>query len=139
MEGVWIFGGIERTEKKKLFLVKVKDRKESTLLELIKKHVKPGSHIVTDGWRGYYNLSDEIEYKHSIVNHSIGFKNSENEHTNTIEGSWNGVKLNIPVRCRTYKKIDGHLFELIWRRINEKRLWEAFIKALIKNIHYFII
>jgi hypothetical protein len=33
------------------------------------------------------------------------------------------------------KKINDHLWEFIWRRKNNKNLWEGFINAL-KNIRY---
>ena len=47
----WIFGGICRRAKK-FFMVSISDRKEVTLLNVIRRHVMPGTLIQTDGWRG---------------------------------------------------------------------------------------
>lgn len=54
-KGVWVFGGCERTTKK-CFLVVVGDRKKETLQELIKKHIRPGTHIISDGWAAYADI-----------------------------------------------------------------------------------
>ena len=45
VEGVWVVGGIERTDERKAFIVPVQDRTKQTLLQVIRKHVKPGSII----------------------------------------------------------------------------------------------
>lgn len=36
-------------------------RDVETLINLIKKHVKPGSTIMTDCWKGYKNLTQACE------------------------------------------------------------------------------
>jgi transposase-like protein len=137
VEGVWVVGGIERTPEKKVFLTRVDSRNEKTLIEVIKKHVLPGSIIITDMWRGYFNLSTFTGYQnHLCVNHSMSFKDEiTGAHTNTIEGIWNGIKLNLKARNRTKEHINEHLFEYIWRKNNKDNLWGGFIDA-IKNIHY---
>lgn len=73
VDGAWIVGGVERTNERKVFLVEVTERSANTLTSIIMKHVKPGSIIHTDMWKGYSKLS-EINYKHFTVNHSKGFK-----------------------------------------------------------------
>lgn len=134
VEGVWVVGGVERTSERKVFLVEVISRNKETLLEIIKRHVLPGSIIYTDLWKGYSGLENE-GYEHFSVNHSIQFKvPGTNIHTNSIEGTWNGLKLQIRPRNRT-KEVEDHLWEFIWRRRNENGLWNAFINAL-KDIHY---
>jgi transposase-like protein len=52
----WVFGGIDRTTKK-CFLELVKDRKAGTLLPIIRKWIKPGSNIISDGWQGYNDIA----------------------------------------------------------------------------------
>ena len=44
-EEIWIFGGVERTLEKKMFLIHIKDRKSPTLMNEIKKHINIGSII----------------------------------------------------------------------------------------------
>jgi transposase-like protein len=136
VEGVWIVGGVERTTERRIFLVKVENRNTKTLTDIIEKHVLPGSIIITDCWKGYEKLDEKMDATHLTVNHSKSFKDNESgAHTNTIEGTWYGIKRNINPRSRTQETIDGHLFEFIWRRDNQNNLWDSFIDALA-NIHY---
>ncbi|KAJ8980947.1 hypothetical protein NQ317_001210, partial [Molorchus minor] len=58
LEGQWIFGRIEKGFSK-LFIVPVENRDASTLVPLIKKHILPGSTIMSDCWRSYRNLNKE--------------------------------------------------------------------------------
>lgn len=55
MEGVWVFGGVER-DTGKCFLEAVPDRTEKTLIGLIKKWIKPGTIIISDCWRAYSKI-----------------------------------------------------------------------------------
>ena len=71
---------------------------------------------------------------HETVDHSINFVDSvTGVHTNSIEGTWNGLKLSIRPRNRTIK-ISSHLMEFIWRRSNVYRPWEAFLEILSISI-----
>jgi transposase-like protein len=137
VEGVWIVAGVERTEQRRIFLIQVETRDATTLMTIIKKHVAPGSVIHTDLWKGYTALKENIDFEHKTVNHSKFYKDPETgTHTNTIEGTNNGLKLRIPVRSRVHKGIDEHLFEFIWRRKHEgEDLWTVFMNA-IRDIHY---
>ena len=131
VEGVWIFGGVEMTNERKVFLVNVPDRSEETLLRYIDAHIAPGSIIISDMWRGYLNIESKLLLRHYTVNHSIEFVNSNTgANTNMIEGTWSGVKRKIPVRKRTESAINLHLLEFVWRRKNVNNLWDGFINAL---------
>lgn len=136
VEGVWIFGGVEITQERKVFLVPVPDRNQNTLLQLIERHILPGSIIYSDMWKGYTNIESSLTMRHYTVNHSIEFVNSDTGiDTNTIEGTWSGVKRKIPVRKRTQSLIDLHLLEFVWRRKHKDNLWNGFIAAL-KDVSY---
>jgi transposase-like protein len=136
VEGVWVLGGVERTAEKKVFLVEVKDRKADLLKHVISKHVRPGSIIYSDLWKGYNRLCEDGTFEHMTVNHSKNFKNPiTGVHTNTIEGTWNGLKMQIKPRNRTKEHIDDHLWEFIWRKKNADNLWIGFINAL-REISY---
>lgn len=133
--GVWVLGGIERTPKKKVFLVEVPDRTAKTLLKFIKKYVKPGSIIHTDLFKSYARVNSELGFEHKTVNHSIHYVNPETGvHTNTIEGFWNGLKLSIKPRNRV-KNIKKTLREIIWRRKYAAILWPAYLDAL-RSVFY---
>ena len=45
VDGAWIFGGIERHNPERCFLVRVPDRSAATLIPLIKRYIKPGTRI----------------------------------------------------------------------------------------------
>jgi transposase-like protein len=135
VEGVWIVAGVERTQERKIFLVRVEDRTAETLLEVIRNHVAQGSKVITDRFRSYSRLSPELGFDHLTVNHSVTFKDPiTGANTNTIEGNNNALKIAIRVQNRT-KKIESHLSEFIWRRKKNNNLWGAFIEAL-REIHY---
>ena len=87
VEGVWVFGGVERGSMRS-FLVPVEKRDERTLLDLIKKWIHPNSTIISDCLSSYGKL-EELGYKHLTVNHSVNYKDPyTGAHTNTIESYW---------------------------------------------------
>ena len=94
-DGVWVFGGIER-DSKNCFLASVEDRSADTLISIIKKHVLPGTNIISDCWKAYSRLEEE-GYHHQTVNHSKEFVNKDTRaHTNTVESTWRAVKTSLP-------------------------------------------
>lgn len=130
IEGVWVFGGIERTKEKKCFVKVVHDRTAKTLHDIILKHVAPGSIIHTDLWKGYLGIT-ELGMIHKTVNHSENFVDpNTGVHTNTIEGLWNGIKIQISSRNRTKDAITNHLLEYIWRKKNHNDPWAGLLHAL---------
>lgn len=136
VEGIWVVGGVERTLERKIFIVPVENRNSETLQAIINTHVNPGSTIITDLWKGYNSISEYNEYEHLTVNHSKNFKDPvTGAHSNTIEGTWNGLKMRIKPRSRTKNNIENRLWEFIWRRQNKDKLWDAFIDAL-KTVYY---
>jgi len=136
IDGVWIIGGIERTEQKWCFLIKVQKRDEETIKDILDKYVEKGSIVHTDCWKGYLNI-DELGFEHKTVNHSENFVDPKTgAHTNTIEGLWNRIKLQIAPWNQNKDLIESHLFEFIWRKVNKNRLWEAFIEALRSTAYY---
>ena len=100
---------VEKTELRRIKLVVVNDRFKETLSNILKKNVSPDSIIYTDCWKGYNGLNKTFT-GHKIVNHSKGFKDEETGvHTNTIEGNWSGVKLQLSLRGRARDKINLYL------------------------------
>ena len=106
-----------------------------TLIDVLKRNILPGSIVYSDMWKGYAKLSDILEMQHKTVNHSKSFKDPiTGVHTNSIEGTWNGLKIRTPINAYKYDKIDVHISEFIWRRQNESNLWQAFIKTLSNTL-----
>ncbi|KCZ80642.1 hypothetical protein H312_01969, partial [Anncaliia algerae PRA339] len=127
VEGVWVVGGIERTEEKKSFYIEVENRSSESLQNVIETFVLPGSIIYTDCFRAYGPACLNLQLEHFTVNHKENFVDPQtNVHTNCIEGLNNGLKHLIRPRNRNKKNINGWLFYFIWRRRNKK----IFLKPL---------
>ena len=119
VDGVWIFGMVERTEERRIHLLAVDDRKASTLKKALVKRVDSESTIYSDCWKGYNSLIEQFS-EHLTVNHSENYKDPiTGVHTNTIEGNWCGIKINIPAKNRTRTRINLYLTRFMLLR-NEK-------------------
>ena len=119
VEGQWVFGGREKLDKSKVFMVPVDDRKAKTLLPIIKQWIKKGSIIHSDCWKSYSKLGSS-GYKHLTVNHSITFKDkTSGACTNGIECDWRYAKRSIPSSGVHKGYHQGYLAEFMWRRKNE--------------------
>ena len=118
VEGQWVFGGHEKYNKKQIFMIPVCNRKEATLIPIIKKWIKPGSIIHSDCWKAYSKLNS-LGYTHITVNHSKEFVNSESAAcTNSIESDWRHAKLQMPSYGTHIGDHAGYLAEFMWRRSN---------------------
>jgi transposase-like protein len=71
VKGQWVFGGVQRGSGR-TFLETVNDRSADTIIELIKKWIRPGTTVVTDCWATCRSLPDE-GFNHLRVHHSITF------------------------------------------------------------------
>ena len=121
VEGQWVFGGREKYDKGKIFMVPVPNRKQSTLIALIKKWIKPGSIIHSDCWKAYTKLS-KLGYTHVTVNHSKQFVDrSTAACTNSIESDWRHAKLHMPKYGTHLGQHAGYLAEFMWRRRNHDK------------------
>jgi transposase-like protein len=109
-----------------MFAEVVHQRDATTLLDVISRHVAADSIVFTDLWRGYAQLGALLNVEHRTVNHSEHFVNPDDgTHTNTTEGTWNGIKLKIAPRNRTRECMAEGLLEFIWRRKHASNLWNG--------------
>ena len=94
-EGEWLVGGID--EAGNVFGHRVPDRSRHTIIPLIRRFVKPGSIILTDGWASYVPLGlPGSGYRHKTVNHTINFVNPEDGTcTNRVERLWRDLDTHI--------------------------------------------
>ncbi len=111
-----VFGGIEQHGKQGAFFVVVEKRHTATLFPIIKKHIAPGSIIMSDCWKAYDCL-EQNGYHHLNVNHSKNFKDPvTGAHTNTIEGSWLYAKRSLPIYGWRKDLMTGYLASFVWGR-----------------------
>ena len=89
LSGSWVELKLQSTteEEQKCFYIGVPNHTVSMLNCVIKTHMKLGLHLITDCWKGYSCLS-VLRYRY--VGPVTGL------HTNTIEGTWNGITNPMP-------------------------------------------
>ena len=81
---------------------------KDTLHSEVKSHVKEGSNLFTDEWKGYSGLN--AEYIHQVINHAEKYVEG-NVHTNSIENFWSLLKRSIK---GTYVSVEPfHLFRYL--------------------------
>lgn len=137
-EGHWVFGAIERGSGKCVIHL-VHDRTAQTLEPLILQHVLPGSHIVSDGWRAYHNLSrlQNGIYQHSIVVHERHFVDPvyPEVHTNNIENLWMRAKRKLRRQFGTYRQLfPSYLREFEYRSlVNDDDIFSHYLTVLAEN------
>jgi transposase-like protein len=100
----------------------IPDAKRTTLQEKILEHVGWGSHIYTDQWVGYDNLSKTNHFVHKTVNHMVEHVKGS-VHTNGIENFWALLKRTLK---GTYVAVepfhlDAYVTEQVWRFNNSGR------------------
>ena len=132
MQEGWVFGGICRRTKRR-FVVRVPDRSEETLLPIIQAHIKPGTHIMSDEWKAYYNL-DKHGYIHQKINHSKRFVDEfdRNIHTQRIENSWRYLKATYPKNGTSESLRDGYIHEYLYRSIYAENIVDQFFADMRK-------
>lgn len=134
VEGKWIFGVIQVDSKElRLEICPNNKRDTETLLELIQKHILPGTTIFSDSWKAYEILQNK-GYNHLKVNHSIEFVCKETgANTQMIESQWRPLRLRLQRGGVQSNQLDYHLCEYLWQReVRLKNLdpFAEFIKAI---------
>lgn len=115
IEGQWVFGGVERGDRSKMFMVAVEDRSKETLIPIILQWVLPGTTVISDFWKSY-DVLPEHDYFHLKVNHSLHFKDPDTgAHTNHIECEWRHAKNSLPKYGIKKKYIASYLGAHLWR------------------------
>jgi transposase-like protein len=135
VKGEWVFGGREKNDKSKCFMLVVKNRDKETLIPLIPKYIAPGSIIRSDCWKSYECLP-QYGYVHETVNHSTHFKDPKTGcHTNGIEGDWQKVKrgVSMPRFGVVGQHLQSYLSVHTWRQKHRgKNLYIQFLRDVAK-------
>ena len=130
VEGVWVFGMVERTPERRIVLIPVDKRDKETLEKVIIKYVHRESIIYSDCWKAYNNLYFYFD-AHLNVNHSKNFVDPiTNVHTNTIEGNWSSIKDQVSITHRTKKHVEMYLIRYALKRNYGKNALKELIKDL---------
>lgn len=124
----WLFGGIQRSDKSKVFLAMVPDRTAETLLDVIQQRILPGTTIVSDCWRSYFHIGS-FGYTHLTVNHSVNFVDPlvPEAHTQNIECTWRWVKKRFLSTTKDQQKRITRLWEFIYRRVHQNELFSSIL------------
>lgn len=137
----WLLGIIE-AKTGRMHIEIVPNRKSKTIKKIFEKHIYAGTLIITDGYPSYPKAIKDNFCIHEIVNHSIGFKNENNYHTNNIENLWSQLKYEEKKRNGIKQcYIKKYLEEFIWRFFYLKsyefkeigKCWYMLIEYLINN------
>lgn len=116
IKGQWVFGAFERGSKR-AFIVPVENRSESTLLNIIRCRIAPGTIIYSDSWRAYRNLKNE-GFKHFIVNHSENFVDpTSGAHTQNIERLWRDMRAGMPQYGTREEHYKYYIAEFMFKRV----------------------
>lgn len=127
----WIFGGVERDDHSKCFMVLVPDRKAETLVPIIQQYIRPGSIIISDMWPSYNSLSD-CGYIHRQVNHSENFVSPVDPliHTQNIENFWRWAKRRFLSTTKNPTKRISRLGEHIFRKKFPENAFQKIIEEI---------
>ena len=115
----WVVGRICR-KTKKFFIVSVLDRKQVILFNFIRRHIMPGTLILTNCWRGYRNMESH-PYHHLTIIHSQNFVNPLNStvHTQNIETLWSVLRRFSRRKGTNMKEVISYISGFIFKNEND--------------------
>jgi transposase-like protein len=102
----------------------------ATMQAEVRRHVEPGSHLLTDAWLAYRSLVPD--YMHSFVDHTVEYVRGS-IHTNGLENFWSLLKRCIKgthVQVEPYhlhRYVDAEAFRFNNRKTDDG---ERFLRAL---------
>ena len=118
----------------------MENRDRATLFPIIQRFIRPGSHIMSDGWAAYTTI-DQIEdgiYKHDVIIHDnnnfVRYRvNDDDVHTQSIENLWKHMKNKLRRQNGTSSALfKGYIYEFQWRHRTENRLFQNFMVLIAK-------
>lgn len=117
---LWIAGGVEEGTNHS-YMVPRRRRRAIDLLPPMRRHVRPGSIIVSDEWRGYRQIRflwhRNLMYRHLAVNHRLHFVDpATGVHSQLIENKWGQWKSEVRrIKGVRDRQVRSHLAEFMWR------------------------
>jgi len=135
----WVIGILDVTTGQ-IHMEIVENRKPSTLIPIVKNHVKPGCMIITDDWNAYKKLGEipwEVEneqymYQHEVIRRSEGFTKHGELNIQSIGNRWSQMKRKMRAHSKLSKDdIKAYISEVMWRFNTKKdKLLESFINIM---------
>jgi hypothetical protein len=121
IKGRWILGMIAKGSYDFRAVVLTEGNRDSFILTTqIMEHVKPGSFLVTDMWKGYVpDTLKEKGYKHKSINHSDKehpFVAVDGTNTQRIESYWDDMKNKWRRHTIRDQYFEEWVFVYLWRR-----------------------
>ena len=107
----------------------------TTLLPLIEHHVRPGSHIMSDGWLAYDGIAtmNGGVYMHDVIVHERHFVQPDDEHIHTqnVENIWMRAKRKLKRPFETTRELfPTYLSEFQWRSNYQDHEFDQIITAI---------
>ena len=132
-KSVWVFGIVDVSTTPAMGFMEIVERRNAeTLLPIIEKVVKPGSIIYSDEWRAYGRISENPDYEHQTVNHTLHFVDPKTGvHTQNVESYWNKQKNKIKRMCGCRRsQLKSYLDQYMWLERNKNHKFINFCKLL---------
>ena len=100
-------------------MVVILDRTKQTLMPIIQTHIRPGTTVISDERRAYFDVGIS-GYTHQTVNHSENFIDPvTGAHTQSVEGHWSCTKRMMRkqgVMNTSSNLFPTYLIKFLWRR-----------------------
>lgn len=132
-----IIGMVKRNKDKKgankIYLKHIPNTGKWTLLSQIKEHIDPKARVITDQYRGYWQLP-KYGYRHDFVNHKHTFVKGD-IHTQNAENFWSILKRGIygVYRIVSKKYLQAYADEYAWR-YNHRKQPDTMFDELLKQV-----
>ena len=111
-------------------------RDAATLLQIIRRFVRPGSIVWSDEWRAYSQVATLPNVaSHSTINHSVTFIDpTTGTHTQNAESYWNRVKIKLKRMKGSHEhQLPSYLDEFIWRERHGNTTRAAFDNIILQR------
>ena len=128
-----VFGLLKR--KGNVYTNIIPDAKKDTVMPIIRRVVKSGADIFTDGWRSYDALA-VYGYNHKKVHHERNeFVRGKDIHVNGIESFWSYAKRRLNKFNGIPKKLfSAYLLETEWRFNHRNDILKTMRKLIRRNL-----
>lgn len=126
-----VFGLLKRQGK--IYTQIIKNTQKRQVMPIIKRVVRSGSDIYSDGWRSYDALA-VYGYNHKKVKHQDNeFVRDKDTHINGVESYWSWVKRRLnQFNGVTKQQFKRYLLESEWR-FNHRKTLAKDLQELLKN------